>query len=212
MIAEKRFLTVNAIAIIIVMSAALIVPRLLESTSLKDTRPPVAALSLPRPNSQMGSFTRLLRQIADRRDAFVHAYAANASNIDQDVRLLSLGDIARYLPRAAEIGFLAPFPNMWFAVGGEVGRIGRLASGCEMMLMYVIYIAAVATVWTERRRLQMWLVLVVAGSGMIGLGLIVANAGALYRLRYAFWLLLIAIASQGFVSLHVKASWEGDKR
>ncbi|PWT92182.1 MAG: hypothetical protein C5B55_06855 [Blastocatellia bacterium] len=200
MIGQKRFLVVNAIAIVIVMSAALVIPRLLESTTLPDTKPPIAALSLQKANNDMGMFTRLLMQIAERRDGFLHSYSANTSTID-NVRLLGAGDIIRYLPRASEIGFLAPFPNMWLALGGEVGRTGRLASGCEMMLMYVIYVVAFVTLWTERRRLQMWFIFIVATSGMIGLGLIVANAGALYRLRYSFWMMLFVIASQGILAI-----------
>jgi hypothetical protein len=43
----------------------------------------------------------------------------------------------------------------------------------------------------------MWLVFVTATAGLIALGLVVVNAGALYRIRYVFWIMLIVIAAQG---------------
>jgi hypothetical protein len=43
----------------------------------------------------------------------------------------------------------------------------------------------------------MWLVFLTATAGLIGLGLVVVNAGALYRLRYVFWIMLIILGAQG---------------
>jgi hypothetical protein len=45
----------------------------------------------------------------------------------------------------------------------------------------------------------MWLIFLTATAGLIGLGLVVVNAGALYRLRYVFWIMLIIIAAQGIL-------------
>jgi hypothetical protein len=36
---------------------------------------------------------------------------------------------------------------------------------------------------------------------MIGLGFVVANAGALFRLRYVFWMMMIVLAVKGSSSL-----------
>jgi hypothetical protein len=33
--------------------------------------------------------------------------------------------------------------------------------------------------------------------GLIGLGLVVVNVGALYRIRYVFWIMMITLAAQG---------------
>ena len=94
------------------------------------------------------------------------------------------------------IGFFAPFPRMWFEAG-TYGIAGRLISGAETLMMYFLYLAAAVCLWRERRRLAMWLVFLTATAGLIGLGLVVVNAGALYRLRYVFWIMLIVIAAQG---------------
>jgi 4-amino-4-deoxy-L-arabinose transferase-like glycosyltransferase len=199
MIVMKRVVTTNAVALVIVIAAALVIPTQIESTSLQDRKTPMAALSLQSAGSDMGPFTRLVKQIGNRRAAFHQGFAAKGSNIDADVSLLSVGDIFRYLPRAMAIGCFAPFPNMWFQAGSEVGRSGRLASGLEMVLMYLIYAAALVTLFFERKRLSMWLIFTVALAGMVGLGLIVANVGALYRLRYSFWIMLIVIGAQGLL-------------
>ena len=47
----------------------------------------------------------------------------------------------------------------------------------------------------------MWLTFLVALTGLMALGLVVVNAGALYRLRYAFWIMLIIIAAEGLLIL-----------
>jgi hypothetical protein len=75
-----------------------------------------------------------------------------------------------------------------------------------MLLMYLMYGAALFALWSERRRLPMWLSFLIASAGIVGLGLIVANVGALYRLRYAFWMMLIVIAVQGFVLIRERWS------
>jgi hypothetical protein len=46
----------------------------------------------------------------------------------------------------------------------------------------------------------MWFVFLIAAVGLLALGLVVVNAGALYRIRYVFWMLLIVIAAEGLVS------------
>ena len=80
---------------------------------------------------------------------------------------------------------------------GSYGAAGRLLSGVETLVMYLLYVAVGICLWRERRRIAMWLIFLTATAGLIGLGLVVVNAGALYRLRYVFWIMLIIIAAQG---------------
>ena len=49
----------------------------------------------------------------------------------------------------------------------------------------------------------MWLLFLVAAIGMVALGLVVVNAGALYRIRYVFWMMLIVLAAEGIRHLTV---------
>ena len=76
------------------------------------------------------------------RYGFVTSYPGAGSNIDTDVEFKSIGDILGYLPRAALIGLFAPFPQMWFEAGPQVGYAGRIVSGLETLLMYLMELLA----------------------------------------------------------------------
>jgi hypothetical protein len=135
--------------------------------------------------------------MSGRRAGF-RSYTAQATNIDEDVQFAGTGDVIKYLPRAFVIGFFAPFPSMWVEVG-SFGRAPRLMSGIETLAMYFVYVAAGLCVWRERRNLKMWLVFLVATIGILALGLVVVNAGALFRIRYVFWMMLIVLAARGML-------------
>ncbi|MBA3442761.1 MAG: hypothetical protein H0T92_23170, partial [Pyrinomonadaceae bacterium] len=141
--------------------------------------------------------SRLRARIELLRHRFTLSYPEATSNIDTEVRFASLTDIALYLPRAVAIGFFAPFPNMWFATGKQVGLTGRVIGGLETLVMYVIEIFAVVGLWQRRRCLSVWLMILVALIGVTTLGLVVTNLGALYRMRYVFWMLLIILGVEG---------------
>lgn len=148
----------------------------------------------------------LWRRIAERRRGFVHPLGEQtevipASNIDMDVQFGGWADMIRYLPRAAVIGFFAPFPDMWLATGDQVGSAGRRLSGLEMMLTYLIELMALAGLWYERRQLTVWLLALTTAVGVTALGLIVLNIGSLYRVRYPFWMLLVVLGAGGVTQL-----------
>jgi hypothetical protein len=144
-------------------------------------------------------------QIAARRQGFElelessgEVVASEAgSDIDRDIKFSSPVDILRHVPRAAVVGFFAPFPNMWLSAGKEVGASGRLLSGFEMVLTYLIEGLALFGLWRGRKELSAWLLFLVFTFGAIALGLVVVNIGALYRLRYPFWALLIIFGAGG---------------
>jgi len=198
MIRERKFMAGNASVIMIVIVTMLLVPSRLESTTLGGVRPPVTPLAIPsasQPASREGIWTRAINQIRDRRSGF-RFYTAQKSNIQGDVRFESISDMVEFIPSAALIGFLAPFPPMWFEAG-TYGTAGRLLTGAETLVMYFLYGAAGVCLWRERRRLAMWLIFLTATVGLIGLGLVVVNVGALYRIRYVFWIMMITLAAQG---------------
>jgi hypothetical protein len=121
----------------------------------------------------------------------------SGSNIDTEVELNDIGEIILYLPRAALIGFFAPFPGMWFAQGAQVGFAGRALSGAEMLATYLFELLALAGLWARRERLAVWLLASVCAVGITSLGLLMPNVGTLYRLRYVFWILLVVLAAGG---------------
>ena len=198
MVRERKLIAGNAIVLVAIIGAMLFVPSRLESTTLAGHRTPATPLAIPsrsQPAPREGAWTRVINQIRDRRGGF-RTYTAQESNIGSDVQFTSGWDIVRFVPRAAVVGFLAPYPRMWFE-SGTYGAGGRLISGAETLVMYFLYVAVGVCLWRERRRPAMWLVFLTATAGLIGLGLVVVNAGALYRLRYVFWIMMITIAAQG---------------
>jgi len=197
MFTTKKFLAYNVAMFVVVCVVAVVVPSTMKSTSMPHSQPSATAFSIrPEYIARGGSLvSRLILQLERRRNAF-KVYEGQASNIDSDVSFRSVGDVVRYLPRAAEIGFFAPFPGFW--TNRNSLMVSRVISGIETLVMYVFYIFAAIAIWNERGRLSMWLILLVAVSGMISLGLAVINLGALFRLRYCFWILMIIIAAHGF--------------
>jgi 4-amino-4-deoxy-L-arabinose transferase-like glycosyltransferase len=196
MVREKIFMGGNGIVMLLIIVAALFVPPRLESTTLAGTRPPLTPLAIPtasQPATRQSAWAAALKQISTRRAGF-RFYNSRASDIDPEVQFSSTGEIVRFIPRAFVIGFFAPFPRMWVQAG-NFGLAVRVVSGLETLAMYFLYVAAAFCVWRERRNRKMWLLFLVATIGMLALGLVVVNAGALFRLRYACWILMIVIAA-----------------
>lgn len=135
--------------------------------------------------------------LGEFRRNFAKFYRDAGSNIDACVHMNTVGDLLRYLPRAAANGFLAPYPNMWLRSGSTVGLSGRLLSGIETLLMYLIELLAIVGLWTGRRLAPVWFIFLVACTGMIALGLTVVNVAVLFRTRYVFWILLIIVGARG---------------
>lgn len=119
------------------------------------------------------------------------------SDIDRGVRFSGPGDILGHVPRALAVGFFAPFPNMWLATGKQVGGGGRLLSGFETLLSYMVECLALVGLWLKRKQVSAWFLALVVTLGAVALGLVVANIGALFRLRYPFWILLIICGAGG---------------
>ena len=135
------------------------------------------------------------------RHRFAELYPNASSNIDAAVRFESAADIVSYIPRALAIGLFAPFPSMWFRAGDSVGVVGRMLSGVETLIMYVCEFFALICVWRMRRNLAVWLLVLIVLAGVTALGLVVINVGALYRMRYIFWILLILLGAEGLVQI-----------
>jgi hypothetical protein len=135
------------------------------------------------------------------RTRFAGGYPDAGSVIDGSVEFSGVTDLLVYLPRAAEIGLWAPFPNTWFRTGRHVGHLGKVLTGLETFLIYCFSILAVTAIIREPRRLGLWFVLATAVLGTTALAVVVPNVGALYRFRYGFWMMLIIAAMTGLDGL-----------
>jgi hypothetical protein len=167
----------------------------------------LAASEAPSSYPSSGTVARVVKL----RQRFVFEAGDASSNIDSKVQLTSAADLIHYLPRAAMIGFFAPFPKMWLATGNHVGSAGRRLSGLETMAMYVVEGLALVGLLSSRgsRRFSVWLLWLVAAVGLTSLGLVVVNVGTLYRLRYIFLILLIILAAEGAAHTF---GWDKKKR
>ena len=151
----------------------------------------------------------LAQQIDARRRAFPLEIdqagkvveVTDGSNIDTDTRFRTVADLVRYLPRALVVGLFAPFPNLWWKAGRQVGQGGRGLAGFETLLTYVIECLALFGLWRGRRKLAAWFLFMFAALGALSLGIAVNNIGALYRMRYPFWVLLAILGAGGAVGL-----------
>jgi hypothetical protein len=220
----RRLLAANVAGALMLLVVTLGVPRLAHDALELGRSPSSARWSAEHAThrkstaEEIASATRggLLSSVAARvgrvRRRFVEMYPDSGSNVDADVRIESASELLLYLPRAAEVGFFAPFPVMWFSPGRSVGTAGRLLGGVESLAMYAVEALALLGLWRARRRLAAWLLFASAATGVIALGLVAVNVGTLYRLRYVFVMLLIVLAADAAARLLKRRAGETPPR
>lgn len=208
---ERRLRAANlvgmALLVVVTLGVPLSIPDALEPGSRAAAKRSEAGGVVVGPQAKTegaaraGVWSGAAARVGKVRRRFVEMYSDTGSNIDTDVRIESTSDLLRYLPRAAAVGFFAPFPSMWLAQGKSVGSGGRMLAGLESLAMYVVEGLALFGLWLGRRRVAAWLLFAVAATGMTALGLVVVNVGTLFRLRYVFLMLLIVLAAGGVARL-----------
>lgn len=204
----RRLLAANVAGALMLLAVTLAVPRLARGALELGRSPSSARWSAEHATrresaaeeiesaTREGFLSGAAARVGRVRRRFVELYPDSGSNVDADVRIESASDLLLYLPRAAEVGFLAPFPDMWLSSGRSVGTAGRLLGGVESLAMYAVEALALIALWGTRRRLAAWLLFASAATGVIALGLVAVNVGTLYRLRYVFVMLLIVLAAE----------------
>jgi 4-amino-4-deoxy-L-arabinose transferase-like glycosyltransferase len=206
---ERRLLAANVAGAALVLALTLGVPRLMPG-ALELGRSPSSARWAGRATREEETGEGFLSNAAARvgrvRRMFVEMYPDSGSNVDAGVRIESTPEFLRYLPRAAEVGFFAPFPVMWFSAGKSVGTAGRLLGGVETLLLYAVEALALITLWRARMRPEAWLLFASAAAGVVALGLVAVNVGTLFRLRYVFVMLLIILAAEASARFVVRRS------
>jgi len=185
---EKRLLLVNLSCVLLVLLTATFLPRVLPNSKSK--------LTQVNPDAPM-----LWQRIAATRRRAIETSIEPGSNIDADVQFNGPVDLVRYAPRAIIIGLFAPFPNMWFAVGQHVGRLGKLLADFETLLIYFMELLCVVGVWQRRQLFASWLLLFTAVLGGGAVAMVMVNVGTIYRLRYSFWMLIVVLGSGALVRL-----------
>lgn len=207
---ERRVEAASLVGMAMIVLVTLSVPRLIPN-ALELGRSPSSTKILaeqqalheatPEEEESANFLSGAASHVGKVRRRFVKLYNDAGSNIDGDVQVNGTADMLRYLPRAAAIGFFAPFPYMWFAQGKQTGSAGRLLGGVESLAMYAVEALAILGLWRARRLPAAWFLLLVAATGFVALGLVVVNVGALFRLRYVFLMLLIVLAAEGAAAI-----------
>lgn len=160
----------------------------------------------------------MLMTISCARDGLMGYFPNAKSNIDAEVAFSSAKDVIAYLPRAAKVGALTPFPNMWFAAGTtEASRIFRLISAVETMAMYVALLGITFMLaLTASGQISIGLekavaLLALLGFAMVWVGvysLVTGNLGSLYRVRFPIMLLWMGLGLWSWSQIRL---WWRDK-
>ncbi len=141
----------------------------------------------------------LMRASIGRGGYIAALYAGAGSGIDRDIQFHNAGEFAAYLPRAMQIGFLAPFPADWFSSGASPGgTLMRIDAGIEMAVVYVLLLLGLPlAVIRWRARVEFWICVLFCSALVTIFAYVTPNVGTLYRLRYGFEMTLAAIGFAG---------------
>jgi hypothetical protein len=129
-----------------------------------------------------------------RTGFFQSVYADAGSTIDRHYCIVDIGGFLLYLPRAIQVGFLAPFPYQWLEHGAIGGSTMRRIAGLEMLLVYTGLALAVCAFVTLRER-ALLTILLFAGPVIVLYGIVTPNVGALHRMRYGFLMLFVGLGA-----------------
>lgn len=150
------------------------------------------------------TINRVFLKIAVARAGFTSSGGATAaSNIDKSIDFCKNEDLIRYIPRALQIAFFAPFPSKWTAVEKRNSSpVEIYVSAVEMFSCYIAYFGLLYWLFAYRRWSVSLLVPVAFAMGLyLLLGLTVANVGTLYRMRFPFMMIFVGLGIAGLLRL-----------
>jgi hypothetical protein len=156
-----------------------------------------------------GVVANAVRSIMALRRGFLTTYPEAGSRIDEYEVFATARDVLSYLPRALQVGFLAPFPSTWFAIGVSPGAgVMRALTGLEMAVSYVLLLGILLLVpFAGRRTWRVGALVLSVCFLVIGLMVMaVPIVGTLYRMRYGYFMLPVGVGMAGWV-LAVGAVW-----
>jgi len=135
---------------------------------------------------------------------YFHQYNFTSNSaVDYELDINSFLSMIKYLPRATQIAFLAPFPSSWLSTypSSKSGLMYKI-SGLEMLFIYVSLVGTICALYIWRKKIEIWVML----SFSLYFGLVYTfafpNVGALIRYRYAALMLLVAIGLAAFAYIY----------
>jgi hypothetical protein len=124
------------------------------------------------------------------------------STIDPVINLSNFKEAILYFPRAVQISFLTPFPYHWFEEGYRTGKIGRIISGLETLVLYFILLGfCYASIKHFSRIKPLIPVTILSGGVIILTGYSIPNFGQIYRFRLDLIAPFFIIGSYGITIL-----------
>jgi hypothetical protein len=146
-----------------------------------------------------------IKAIVNARIGWATSYPEAGTNIDTDVRFYSVRDVIKYVPRALQIGFLAPFPGHWFEEAKVAGRPSRAFAAIEMMVWYFLLPGFLYFIASRENPIQirLWM-LIYSGCLVLLTALVVTNIGALYRMRFVYFLPILIGGLEGWSRFYVQ--------
>jgi hypothetical protein len=141
------------------------------------------------------SVDKLPVTIAAMRDFFTSGYRNAKSNMDPEFVPGTVCNLLTYVPRALQIGFLAPFPSAWLADGSiAAGTMMRRVVSAEMLAVYAGLLFLLLAVWRYRCKPEFWFVLGFCTLLMLIHVYLIPNLGTLHRMRYSFLTAVVGLA------------------
>lgn len=138
-----------------------------------------------------------LATLSGMRTAFIYnyyVYGRGHSSIDIDALFNSAIDVFAYIPRATQIAFLSPFPDIWFGKGStDSTTVMRKITMFEMLIIYFILIFLPFALWKWKMKTELWVAFIYCYSMMLMFSISIPNVGTLYRYRYGFFMIIITI-------------------
>jgi len=131
-----------------------------------------------------------------RVNYMAHGVVSGASSmIDRDIMPRSTTEALGYLPRALQIGMLAPFPTDW----GRSMTPARLVGVLETAVWYCM-IPGLLFAFMRFLSIRMLLVVVIS-LGLLAIeSYVTPNLGTLHRVRYPFLFVLMALGAVGWMA------------
>lgn len=172
-------------------------------TNLTAPAAPAAPAAPPcetwKPEVDLPILGRPIAAIFCYRHGFIRFLSDGNANIDHDRPLTNYVEALAYVPRALQVGVLAPFPvHWWDEASSPGGRVKRLISGLEMVWVYGTLVG-LFWVWRYRGIDSAFVSLsIIAIIGILFYVYTSPNVGALYRYRLPFLLLLLIAATAGW--------------
>jgi hypothetical protein len=116
-----------------------------------------------------------------------------AALIDLEVPFHSTKDVFAYLPRALQIGLLAPFPTQWSFLGIPSRSVFRNFATLEMILVYISLAALLLNLRSLKRHLEFCVGIWYTVCVIVVYAVATPHVGVLDRYRYPFLMALVTL-------------------